>query len=541
MYALLPIQTLCFSHATQATGDYHNFTNIRYGRAPVGKLRFASPQPPLMNRSVIENGLSGGTCTQAFAVWYLCGKALLSGAIQSPASCNSSLIQPPDPTEQEDCLFLDVIVPKSIFSAAGDKKIDGAPVMVWIYGGGFAFGKKGDDGDPAGIIAQSQKEDPTKRGIIYVAFNYRVRLQSRISYPLLTISQGGALGFLSGPDLRVNGSANVGLLDQRLALQWVKENIHRFGGDPNRVTVFGQSAKAGSIIHQITAYAGLRGPVPFQKAILQSPGFQPFPGNWEQDQLFQRFLNLLNVSSIDEARQLPYSIITKVNTEIVAASPYGSFTWAPTVDGTFSSALPGNLLAEGRFDSSVQIMTGFNAQETLYFTDPSSLNNSAFVTSIKASLPDIQPSVSEYISQVLYPEIFNGSNPYHSYFERAELALAENAFTCNTFFLQKAFSKYSASYGYRFSVPTAYHGADVPYTFFNGPNPRVSNDTIATAMQGYFTSFALTGNPNRNGRVGIPEYRAGELILDLNVTGFTVVKDPNANERCVWWQKALYF
>jgi hypothetical protein len=187
------------------------------------------------------------------------------------------------------------------------------------------------------------------------------------------------------------------------------------------VTVFGQSAGAGSIMHQITAYGGLGSPAPFQQAILQSPGFEPFPGREEQENLTQRYLALLNVSSISAARQLPLSALSAANVELVASSPYGTFTFAPAVDGSFVPALPGVLLAQGLFDTSVKIMTGFNAHETLYFTNPDNTNNSIFEAGIQDTFPGIQPSVVDYIASTLYPPVFNGSYPYTSYFERAEL------------------------------------------------------------------------------------------------------------------------
>jgi carboxylesterase type B len=96
----------------------------------------------------------------------------VSGAITDPSTCGASLLPPASPLEREDCLFLDVIVPEVIFDGKTRKK---APVAVWIYGGGFAFGKKGDDGNPAGLMARSQELDPEGRGIIYVTLNYRVR------------------------------------------------------------------------------------------------------------------------------------------------------------------------------------------------------------------------------------------------------------------------------------------------------------------------------------------------------------------------------
>ncbi|KAI9866603.1 MAG: hypothetical protein M1813_001155 [Trichoglossum hirsutum] len=504
-----------------STGGYYNFSNIRYGQAPVGDLRFSAPLPPLTDRSVVQKGDIGRACPQALPVWYLRALAELTGS-GNPNASDSDLIPPADPREGEDCLFLDVLVPEKIFAKAGNTGGLGAPVMVWIYGGGFTFGEKANSGNPAGLILRSQEGDKTGLGVIYVAINYR----------------GGAFGFLSGPNLQKNGTANAGLLDQRLALEWVQNHIHLFGGDKDRVTVFGQSAGGGSVMHQITAYGG-KGKAPFQQAILQSPGFQPYPGNWQQDQLLQQYLQGLNVSTIQAARQLPYDALRAANIALVAKSPYGSFTFAPAVDGDFVPGLPGTLLLHGSFDRSVNVMVGYNAEETLFFVDPANNNNSAFVAGIKKAFPDAQPSIIDYISQTLYPEVYDGTQPYRDARGRNLLSSAEASFTCNTFFLNRAFG--NQTYAYRFSIPPAYHGEDVPYTYFNGPDPRVANDTIALAMQSYITTFAVSGQPNQEKFPAIPWYGNNNQILDLNVTGMTAISDPVANERCVWWQKALYF
>lgn len=136
-------------------------------------------------------------------------------------------LPPQDPRTSEDCLFLDVFAPKNVFEDAGSGY--GAPVLVWIYGGGYTGGNK-VSGSPTGLFMRAEQD------IVFVAMNYRL----------------GAFGWLSGPTLQKDGDANAGLLDQRLALEWIQENIHLFGGDPNRVTVFGESAGGGSIMHQIT-------------------------------------------------------------------------------------------------------------------------------------------------------------------------------------------------------------------------------------------------------------------------------------------------
>lgn len=123
-----------------------------------------------------------------------------------------------------------------------------------------------------------------------------------------------------------NGAANAGLLDQQLALEWIQQHIRRFGGDPNRVTVFGESSGAGSIMHQITAYGGAY-PVPFQQAILQSPGFRPVPGVEEASSLLGRFLDTLKVTTVQEARSLPEMSLRNANALLVGGSTYGQFTF----------------------------------------------------------------------------------------------------------------------------------------------------------------------------------------------------------------------
>jgi carboxylesterase type B len=292
-------------------------------------------------------------------------------------------------------------------------------------------------------------------------------------------------------------------------------------------------------MHQITSHGGLK-PLPFQKAVLQSPGFQPYPGNWQQDQLLQTFLSDLNISTIDEARDLPYEVLQASNINLVSISPYGSFTFAPTVDGSFVTALPGKLLLQGSYDPNLSLIVAHNANETLYFVNQSALSEADIISGINSELPDAQPSIVNYLVDDLYPYAFNTSL-YSNPFQLRLLFSAEVSFTCNTHFLASAFS--NRTWAYRFSIPPSYHGQDVPYTYYNSslPNPDIDPD-IAEAMQAYITEFAVSGNPN--GREGVPEFPVyGEQanLLDLNVAGIKVVKDNTDNERCDWWQKALYF
>ncbi|KAL8833400.1 MAG: hypothetical protein Q9170_004281 [Blastenia crenularia] len=167
------------------SGRTYNFSNIRYAEPPVGELRFRAPLPPqAVNRSV-DQGLVGRVCPQANPAWlliaaefapdYLTGKpfnasaaeAAIAAAVASPLSI--------DPRTTEDCLFLDVIVPEQIFNSFKNSSTSkGAPVLVWIYGGGYTTGEKTGGGgyNPAGLIKASQIGG--SEGVIFVALNYRV-------------------------------------------------------------------------------------------------------------------------------------------------------------------------------------------------------------------------------------------------------------------------------------------------------------------------------------------------------------------------------
>ena len=206
-----------------------------------------------------------------------------------------------------------------------------------FYGGGYVLGSKGLSRNPSGLIKASQSggED----GIVYVQFNYRL----------------GALGWLAGPTFQGSGgTANAGLYDQRLAIEWVSKNIHLFGGDPNKITLLGESAGGGSIIHQITAFGGEK-PVLFQRAIAQSPGYDPVGTNAAAENITNMFFSVLGVNSLAEARQKSSAEVILANTIQVGFSfPLGTFTYGPMVDGVILPKLPGNLLeirkiCKGRF------------------------------------------------------------------------------------------------------------------------------------------------------------------------------------------------
>lgn len=514
----------------------------------MGELRFAAPLAVTGKSDAVNNGSVGRICAQADPAWeaiagqfipaYLTGQPFNVSAAEAALTNGSGPAPAPDPRTTEDCLFLDVYSPKKVFDQR--RNSHGAPVLVWIYGGGYTTGEKNGRGlyNPAGLIRASQVSGGD--GIVYVALNYRVSTQQFCFRDYsLTILQLGAFGWLAGPTLQSNGTANAALYDQRLALQWVQTNIHLFGGDPKKVTVFGESAGGGSIMHQITGFGGLSGPAPFRQAVLQSPAWQAMPSHAQQEQTFQTFLKLLNVSSLQEARQLPSTALFKANALQVLGSIYGSFTYGPVVDGLFAPDLPGKLLLQGSYDKSVNVMVGHNANEGLLFSDPRTTTESAFNSYISLQFPGISPAATAYIENVLYPAVFDGSYGYKTNFQRVVLAIADSSFTCNTNYLDRAFN--NKTYAYQFAVPPALHGQDISYTFFNGPNTAVVNPAIAVALQEYITSFATNGVPSGPGIPMFPLYGADATVVRLNATGIGEMRDPTANARCLWWQKALFY
>jgi carboxylesterase type B len=224
-----------------------SFNGIPFAQPPVGQLRLKPPQPLTSPIGKIDASGIPKACPQFFF-------SVDDGSIPSDALgtiLNTPLFQTVT-NAGEDCLTINVQRPEG---TAKDAKL---PVLFWIFGGGFELGST-QMYDGTSIVRESVDQG---KPVVFVAVNYRV----------------GGFGFMPGKEILADGSSNLGLLDQRLGLQWVADNIAAFGGDPDKVTIWGESAGAISVFDQMALYDGdntYKGKPLFRGGIMNSGSVVP--------------------------------------------------------------------------------------------------------------------------------------------------------------------------------------------------------------------------------------------------------------------------
>ncbi|PHH91459.1 hypothetical protein CDD83_360 [Cordyceps sp. RAO-2017] len=514
--------------ALNEAGDVYVFKNIRFGEPPVGGRRFRPAGPVATVNRTVDDGAVDYICPQAFPEWYVRKGADAMGL--APEAMRALLEAAP--AQSEDCLFLDVWVPKKIYRrSASGPGTKGAPVLVWICGGGYIQGSK-NRYNPTGLLARSMKNNGD--GIVYVGIDYRL----------------GLYGFLNG-DGDADIVPNVGFHDQRLALNGaVNKYIHLFGGDGGDVTVLGESAGAGSIMHHITAEGGAK-KVPFGRAIIQSPGFPIYSdvaATWRRVLATASRLAGREVRSGAELAALDGPTLLAVNRVAVAESPGNSYTFGPTVDGAYVPDFPGALLRAGRFDGRPRLMIGQNSHEGRAYVGPGDNDAAAIRAKAESVLPDLSAEDMDYVWTELYPPPPQ-TGLYGSESDRGALLFTEAFFTCNTRFLAAAF--HNDTWSYRFQVPPGEHGQDVAYTFYSAGGVGAPADArlgpvdarLAGDMQQYMLNFAATGSPNAPpGRLPEwPPYGDRARLLTFGPEGVGTGSDEveGRSRRCAFWQSGV--
>lgn len=288
-----------------------SFKGIPFAAPPVGPLRFHAPQP--------ASNWVGTRKAYTFAPISI---QPVPGLDEDNIYTREWNVDPEIPMK-EDCLYLNIWTP----AKRADEKL---PVFVWYFGGGYQVGNTAE--------MEFDGERFARRGVIFVSVNYRVNV----------------FGFLCHPEITAENPeqpANFGLLDQQLGTRWIKDNITAFGGDPDNITIGGQSAGGGSTMLQVTSEQnkGL-----FQRAILQSgvflhPYAEFFPRRTlsQAEKIGTEFFDFMGVKSLAEARALEVSYIMHKWSE------YGGFptslqTWGPVEDDHFLQGEPMKLFFEGK-------------------------------------------------------------------------------------------------------------------------------------------------------------------------------------------------
>ena len=437
------------------------YRGIPFAAPPVGDLRWRPPQPAAKWEGVRSADKFAPQCVQR--------------AFGPPPKGEEP------PATSEDCLYLNVWTPAK-------KATDRVPVLVWIYGGGFNGG--------ATSVPTYSGEKLARRGVLLVSIAYRV----------------GPIGFLAHPGLSAESpqhvSGNYGLLDMIAALQWIQKNIAAFGGDTNKVTIFGESA-GGIAVSMLSASPLAHGL--FQGAISQSGGsFGPAsvgggPGenmtplvNAEHNG--EELAKSLGASSISDLRNLPAEKILPATRGLA---------W-PIIDGW---AIPDDqykLYAAKRFNDT-PILVGYNSDEGASFSPPHTpkeyVDNvhkrfGKFADSLIKVYPVGETTVPKTARDLMRDAAFG----WHTWtWARMQSQLGKSKAYFYLFDQHPDYPADSPQAGYG-----APHGRDVAYVFEhftgdNGQKPTAADETISEAMATYWTNFAKYGNPNGK---GIPNWPA---------------------------------
>ena len=485
-------------------GGAVRFLKIPFAKPPVGALRWKAPEE--------ADGWGGVRHETAFA-----SPCPQPPSQQSPASMN------------EDCLYLNVWRP--------NKSATKLPVMVWIHGGGFTTGSAADIVPLSTDHLWYDGRPFAERDLVVVTLNYRL----------------GVFGFFAHPGLSGEGSpmGNQGLLDQRKALQWVRDNVAAFGGDASNVTIFGESAGAGSVCMHV-ASPGSRGL--FHRAVSQSGGCTgPSRANLADTQMrVAQFGSDRGCSGADALaclRSKPASELVSmdaVDRSMGMDALRRSFNFSAVVDG------PGGFLPEpaaalfSRRDvAQVPYILGTNTEEArLYFT--------------AAAVPMTEEEYRSTLTQryganaervlALYP-----STRFAGDYRQAMAAIAsDSGLICSTLDTAQHAARAGLSvYMYNFNIPWsisrqvlgASHASEISHVFGTPYNETPENIMAAVTMNAYWASFAKTGDPNYPGSPTqwprfMPDANGDDLRLQLDPK-FEVLRSFRKQECALWREIGL--
>lgn len=466
---------------------------IPYAKAPIGMLRFKSPQP--------------------MDPW----EGVKSTNVYAPSSPQIN-IQNPIAGTSEDCLYLNIWSP----GTNGDKK----PVLFWIHGGAFITGSGSITAYDGSVLAKNGD-------VVVVTINYRL----------------GPFGFLYTKDLPGGEliDTNIGHRDQVAALRWVKENIAGFGGDPENITIFGESAGGASIVNLIGS------PVPkglFQKAIAESPCGHHliYSDTAKATFVARRLLEILGIQdhkaeqllNVDTNHLVEAAI--KLVDEIALTHP-GTIAFQPLIGDDFLPE-PAHIAIENGNGSQVPLIIGSNQDEgTVFATVPAPVvpvQKMQMEQFLESNYPDSSANIQEVYSDIPEPlkSIKMGGDAiiWHSV---ATIADAMHS-KCPTYLYRfKWTSNYLKAAGLG-----SFHSLEIPFVFGTleaDDSKLMLKDTdnsevekLSTFMQSYWLRFAYSGNPNPTGDSSWKQYETTSRVSIVFDKKVSFENDIDARYRKVW-------
>lgn len=463
------------------------FKGIPFGAAPVGDLRWKDPQPVQPWSGVRDATRYGAPCIQ--------NPAPQRTPVNSATDWNNA------PAPSEDCLYLNVWTP-------AERAGEDLPVMVWLYGGAYNEG--------GGNAPFSEGDFLADKGVVLVTFNYRV----------------GPFGFFAHPELTAespnNASGNQALGDSVAVLQWIQDNIEQFGGDPDRVTIFGESAGA-AMVGGLTGVPPARGL--FHRGISQSGGWM---GLGIAPMMPRERAEAMAVSAAQEAGADTLAKLRAMPAADVQSKLRGQ---GMIVDGYYVREDLSITFAEGR-QNPVDIIAGSNGDEgsfTAAFGPPTTAEQwKAGAEQRWRDLAEeglaIYSADTDEEARVVSTRPFTDTLGWHMrHFAEHQAKIGENAYTY--------YFTHVPPYDPGTPKLGAMHTAEIPYAFDNLAAPRTfpdrASNTLAAAsaedqaladiVSQYWVNFAATGNPNGPGLPQWPEVSAlgptETMVIDADGTG----------------------
>ncbi|XP_052024993.1 acetylcholinesterase isoform X1 [Apodemus sylvaticus] len=510
-------------------GPVSAFLGIPFAEPPVGSRRFMPPEPKRPWSGVLEATTFQNVCYQYVDTLY--------------PGFEGTEMWNPNRELSEDCLYLNVWTPYP-------RPTSPTPVLVWIYGGGFYSGASSLDVYDGRFLAQVE-------GTVLVSMNYRV----------------GTFGFLALPGSR-EAPGNVGLLDQRLALQWVQENIAAFGGDPMSVTLFGESAGAASVGMHILS---LPSRSLFHRAVLQS-GTPNGPWATVSAGEARRRATLLarlvgcppggaggnDTELIACLRTRPAQDLVDHEWHVLPQESIFRFSFVPVVDGDFLSDTPEALINTGDFQD-LQVLVGVVKDEGSYFLvygvpgfskdNESLISRAQFLAGVRIGVPQASDLAAEAVV-LHYTDWLHPEDPAHLR-DAMSAVVGDHNVVCPVAQLAGRLAAQGARvYAYVFEhrastltwppwmgVP---HGYEIEFIFGLPLDPSlnytVEERIFAQRLMKYWTNFARTGDPNDPRDSKSPQWppytTAAQQYVSLSLKPLEVRRGLRA-QTCAFWNRFL--